>query len=86
LGKPDLLSNPDTTMFDLDQFTADCRAALAAEKSSRHGEFKSHLPKRLSQQYRHLADLDKSANDRIAPEAVARKLMSICVLPYQSAN
>jgi hypothetical protein len=36
LGKPDLLSNPETTMFDLDQFTADCRAALAAEKSSRH--------------------------------------------------
>jgi predicted metal-dependent enzyme (double-stranded beta helix superfamily) len=36
LGKPDLLSNPETTMFDLDQFIADCRAALAAEKSSRH--------------------------------------------------
>jgi hypothetical protein len=24
--------------------------------------------------------------DRFAPEAVARKLISFCVLPYQSAN
>jgi hypothetical protein len=33
---PRLLSNEATTMFELDQFAADCRAALAAEKSHKH--------------------------------------------------
>jgi predicted metal-dependent enzyme (double-stranded beta helix superfamily) len=36
LAWPGLLSNQGTTMFDLEQFTADCRAALAADKSHRH--------------------------------------------------
>jgi predicted metal-dependent enzyme (double-stranded beta helix superfamily) len=31
-----LLLNQETPMFDLDQFTADCRAALAADKSHSH--------------------------------------------------
>jgi hypothetical protein len=36
LAGPGLLSNQGTTMFDLEQFTADCRAALAADKSHKH--------------------------------------------------
>ena len=35
-ARPGLLSNQGTTMFDLEQFTADCRAALAADKSHKH--------------------------------------------------
>jgi predicted metal-dependent enzyme (double-stranded beta helix superfamily) len=31
-----VLANQETTMFDLDQFTTDCQAALAAENSHRH--------------------------------------------------
>ena len=36
LARPGLSSNQGTTMFDLEQFTADCRAALAADKSHKH--------------------------------------------------
>jgi predicted metal-dependent enzyme (double-stranded beta helix superfamily) len=35
-ARPGSLSSWGTTMFDLEQFTADCRAALAVDKSHKH--------------------------------------------------